>query len=256
MVIISPETGSRLAVLAAIVVSATAASAQQTDVELGRRVADVAAIAVAEYSEGVVDGRVVQLEELNEAQLFLDGARRTSQQPSPEVGAEVIPRLDRMASLIEALSDIALVRDELLGLRSVLEELLEVPLDPLPDIAPSLTMGAELYEENCTQCHGSRGAADGELAGTMNPPPANLTDREALRSVPPVEFFRKINVGVAGTAMPGFSEQLTLPERWSLALFAATLRHSGDERGTGLLLLGECPACRLVASDLSATAWV
>ena len=56
--------------------SRTAAAQSEAQVALGRRIADIVDIAVSAYSEGVVDGRVVQLEELNEARLFLDGARR------------------------------------------------------------------------------------------------------------------------------------------------------------------------------------
>jgi hypothetical protein len=54
--------------------TARVASAQQDDVAVARRLAAVASIALSEYGEGVVGGRVVLPEELKEAQLFLNEA--------------------------------------------------------------------------------------------------------------------------------------------------------------------------------------
>ncbi len=227
------------------------------EIAVGRRVADVVDIAVAEYSQGVDDGHVVQLEELNEAKLFLEGARRNAERLNAQLAAEVIPRLDRIATLIGALAAEADVRAELAELRVVLEVGLGVTLDPMPETPPSLTRGAVLYARDCAACHGDLGAGDGRLAVGMDPPPANLTDLDALRTVPPVEFFRKVNVGVAGTAMPPFGDSLSLYDRWSVAFYASTLRYSTEDRDAGALRMATtCAECRFLFSDFEATAMI
>ena len=243
---------------AAAVVFPFQLDAQDTvEIVVGRRVADVVNIAVAEYGEGVVDGRVVQLEELNEAKLFLEGARRTAEQLDPDLAAVVIPRLDAIATLIDALAEEEVVRAELADLRVILEVGLGVTLDPMPETPPSLTRGALVFSRDCAGCHGDLGAGNGQLAVGMDPPPANLTDLEALRMVPPVEFFRKVNVGVAGTGMPAFGDSLTLYDRWSVALFASTLRYTAEDRDGGALHMAEsCPECGFLFSDFETTAMI
>ncbi len=103
-------TSTRLSLPAAVAVaiavvtgwSRPAAAQSEAQVALGRRIADIVDIAVSEYSEGVVDGRVVQLEELNEARLFLDGARRSAERLPFDLSQRLIPSLDHIARLIEA----------------------------------------------------------------------------------------------------------------------------------------------------------
>ncbi len=254
----APIPSPTVLVVGALMLIAGAAFAQDlAEVALGRRVADVVDIAVAEYSEGVVDGRVVQLEELNEAKLFLEGARRTAEQLNTGLASEVVPQVDRIVLLVDALADETEVRAALAELRTTLAVGLGVSLDPMPETPPSLTRGAALYARDCAQCHGNAGAGDGPFAVGMDPPPADLTDAAALRTVPPVEFFRKINVGVAGTAMPAFVDSLSLYERWSIALFASTLRHSARARDAGAAHMARvCDECRFYLSDFETIAMI
>jgi high-affinity iron transporter len=231
------------------------AGAQQDDVAVARRIADVATIALAEYAEGVVAGAVVSEEELGEARLFLEEARASAAALSPAAGDAALPYLDRLATGVAALAPETELRSELDALREALETVVGAPLDPMPADAPSLVRGRALYRQYCASCHGITGAGDGELASTLTPPPADLTDGDALGAVPPLEFFRKINVGVAGTAMPGFGEQLTESERWALALYAAMLRWPNDATEEGARALAErCVDCAVMVSDFAATA--
>ncbi|MEE8193307.1 MAG: c-type cytochrome, partial [Gemmatimonadales bacterium] len=221
-----------------------ASAIAQDDVSLARRIADISAIALAEYAEGVVDGEIVSQEELGEARLFLSDARRSAEDLAAAARDAVVPSLDRMIAGVEALAPEAELRAELDVLRRALEQAVGAPLDLMPSAAPSLVRGGALYERECSQCHGDRGAGDGALAASMDPAPADLTDRDALRSVPLVEFFRKVNVGVAGTAMPGFVERLTVKERWAVALYAATLRSSPELAALGARAMEErCADC-------------
>lgn len=230
-------------------------AAQQDQVAVARRIADVASIALAEYAEGVADGEVVAAEELNEAKLFLADALRTAEDLGPAARTAALPYLQRMRTGVEALAPEAGLRVELAGLRRDLAAAVGVPLDPMPSDAPSLVRGEGLYRRYCASCHGDAGAGDGALAAGLDPAAADLSDFAVLRTVPPVEFFRKINVGVAGTAMPGFTEQLDVDDRWAVALYAATLRHPPQARAEGARALERrCLDCAVFVSDFHATA--
>jgi high-affinity iron transporter len=160
-----------------------------------------------------------------------------------------------MQTGVAALAPEAGLQVELAGLRHDLAAAVGAPLDPMPTKAPSLVQGEALYGQYCASCHGDRGAGDGVLGVSLDPPPADLSDFDVLRTVPPVEFFRKINVGVAGTAMPGFTEQLDADERWAVALYAATLRYPPHARTQGAReLQRRCVDCAVFVSDFHATA--
>jgi high-affinity iron transporter len=110
---------------------------------------------------------------------------------------------------------------------------------------PSLARGAAVYREQCLQCHGAAGQGDGPKAkGLKGPPAANLADRSAMSTVSPVDVYRKVTIGVAGTAMPQFDETLSPEDRWAVATYIATFRASDRavREGEGLYAV-ECAAC-------------
>src|SRR5947208_67210 len=65
-----------------------------------------------------------------------------------------------------------------------------------------------------------------------------------MRNASPVDVYRKVTIGVAGTAMPQFEETLSPEDRWAVATYIATFRAAhGDEReGEGLYAVS-CAAC-------------
>ncbi len=80
------------------------------------------------------------------------------------------------------------------------------PLPPLPT-------GAEDFAEYCAACHGTSGAGNGALAGTLSKRPANLTTlaRRAGGTFPTTRVMAKIwgyTGGKSGTIMPGFGPLL------------------------------------------------
>lgn len=250
----SPGRAALAVVLFASVSALPVQAQQQQPADLARRMADIASIALDEYATGVIDGRVVLQEELAEARLFLAEAARLAGELPPEVRDSVQPHLDRLAAGMARLAEAESLRPELVALRAALERGVGVALDPMPRSAPSLARGAKLYRASCAQCHGEAGAGDGPMALGLEPPPADLSDFATLRSTAPVDLFRKINVGVAGTAMPGFSELLALDDRWALALYTATLRFPPGAAAAGRSRMDACPPCRLWASDFATTA--
>ena len=89
-------------------------------------------------------------------------------------------------------------------------------LDELPSRTPDLARGAEVYRANCAGCHGDLGRGDGPLAAGLDPPPANLADWGALRDQSPLDYYRRISIGVVGTAMPAFEDRLPAEDRWAV----------------------------------------
>src|SRR2546426_7572680 len=180
------------------------AAAQQGDVPAARRIAAMGAVALDEYAHGLPGaGRVKAeaMEELDEARAFLEEARHRAQELSPPLRALTLPVFAQLLDGVKQRRPLDELQAALDGLRLRLERVLRTPLDPLPAAAPSLVRGARVFRPHCVECHGKEGRGDGPKARRLDPRPANFTLRDSLRSASPLDFFRKISVGVAGTEM-------------------------------------------------------
>jgi high-affinity iron transporter len=62
------------------------------------------------------------------------------------------------------------------------------------------------------------------MAQKLDPKPADLADGPALRNTSPLDFYRRISIGVVGTSMPAFEARLSAEDRWAVALYASLLR--------------------------------
>ena len=244
----------RLALLGLVWLHFPVAVLGQDVPELARRVADIASLSLEEYQLGVEAGRVVSAAELEEARAFLEEARRTAERLPGTAAGSVVVLLDSLIAGVRALEPAERLTPKVAALRAQLSASLGIDLDPFPTQPPSLARGRELYAARCASCHGASGRGDGPAAPGLDPPPSNLT-APALRSSSPLEFYRKVNVGVAGTAMPAFSAQLSSDQRWAVALYASALRYGEAERGRGERWLRErCPACLVWVSGFMETA--
>src|SRR5207245_1695570 len=118
-------------------------------------------------------------------------------------------------------------------------------LDPFPGQPPSLARGAAVFKEQCIQCHGATGRGDGPKARHLEgPPPADLADGTAMADVSAVDAYRKVTIGVAGTAMAEFEESLSSEDRWAVAMYIATLRTDpGMVRAGATLYAAKCSTC-------------
>jgi len=221
--------------------------------EAARRVAAIASLAIEEYRLGLQGGRVVSPVELEEARRFLEEARREALELPVQVAASARALLDSLIGQVDRRLPADTLERGVARLRAQLAERLGVDLDPLPERPPSLAAGRRIYEARCASCHGAAGWGDGPAARGLEPPPARLAQGRASSS--PLEYYRKISVGVAGTAMPGFAGELEPQDRWAVALYAYGLRYSqaGRERGARLLR-DRCPACLVTVSGFAETA--
>ncbi len=106
-----------------------------------------------------------------------------------------------------------------------------VVVDPSrPETAPDIAEGRRLFLATCAGCHGARGDGSGEAAEGLFPPPRNLTRGEfrfrstASGTLPTrADLQRSIALGLPGSAMPGWREQLSENQIASLVLFLETL---------------------------------
>jgi len=207
---------------------AAGAAAQATDsLAVARRVVAAASLAAKEYANGVAPrgGRVTAPEEVAEAKQFLDQARL-------DVGA--LPRAARaradsdlvaLRAMLERVAPPDSVAARAATLVGRIAATVGGAIEAFPSHPPSLVRGAAVYQEQCAACHGPQGRGDGPKAAQLEGPhPASLADREAMSTVSPVDVYRKLTIGVAGTAMPQFEETLSPEDRWAVATYVATLR--------------------------------
>jgi high-affinity iron transporter len=191
---------------------------------LVRRVAATAQLAAQEYRIGVVNGRVVAQAEVDEARLFLEAARRTAGELPADGGRPAIASIDSVLQLVARLAPPDTVAARVRALSAGLAERFHVTLDEIPTRPPDLARGAAVYQSSCASCHGVAGAGDGPMAAGLDPVPANLTDWKALSDQSPLDYYRRISIGVVGTAMPPFEDRLPAEDRWAVALYASLLR--------------------------------
>jgi high-affinity iron transporter len=189
-----------------------------------RRLAATAQLAAQEYRVGIVDGRVVAKAEVEEARLFLGESRRSAELLPPEIRPAVEGAIDSIILMVDKTAAPDLVDARVLRLTSSLSKRLGVVLDEVPARAPSLARGAEVYQATCASCHGDRGRGDGPAGRGVAPKPSDLANTEALRDLSPLDYYRRITIGVVGTAMPAFEVRLSPQDRWAVALYASVLR--------------------------------
>ena len=211
-------------ILLAALAAAPSRQGTQDQAPVVRRLAATAQLAAQEYRVGIANGRVVAPVEVQEARLFLQEARRSAALLPRPLGAPFTARIDSLAHLVDHTASPDTIDVRVQALTSALSRQSGVTLDELPAQTPSLARGAQIYQANCAGCHGTLGRGDGPQARGLDPKPANLADWVALRDQSPLDYFRRVSIGVVGTAMPAFESRLSPEDRWAVALYASVLR--------------------------------
>jgi mono/diheme cytochrome c family protein len=97
------------------------------------------------------------------------------------------------------------------------------PINPISADDVSLSRGAQLYNINCTLCHGANGHGDGPIAIYLaNQKPADLT-ADAVQTLSDGAIFLTISDGVPGF-MPALNENLMVRDRWDVVNYVRTLK--------------------------------
>jgi len=199
-------------------------AAAQEYAAAARRVAALAQLAAEEYRLGVNEGRIVASAEVDEARLFLAEARRNVATLPSGSTARAVAALDSLDRMVARTADPDSVALRVGVMLAQLGRELNIAFDDVPSQPPSLGRGREIYQSACATCHGVKGRGDGPAGAALTGRPANLADPVALGSSSPLDFYRRITVGVAGTGMAPFEHALSTADRWAVALYAATLR--------------------------------
>jgi high-affinity iron transporter len=228
--------GAVLPILLSALTSVSPTAAQDSTA-IVRRVAATATLASQEYRIGVAEGRIVAAAEVEEARLFLEESRRSAAALSVSTELNPVATVDSLLALVKGLGAPDSLDARVRSFNRALADRFGVSLDELPSRQPDLALGAEVYRGSCAGCHGDLGRGDGKLAQGLDPPPANLADWDGLNDQSPLDYYRRINIGVVGTAMPAFEDRLPARERWAVALYASTLRlpPASGEAPEGLL---------------------
>lgn len=176
----------------------------------------------ADYPPTVENGKVIDETEYREQLEFLAVLKGLladlPQRPERE---ELLQGVSALQSAIEQRVDGTAVAHEARQLGAKLAVAYEV--SQAPAITPDPTRGAPLYAQHCSVCHGETGAGDGPASVGMTPPPANLRDAQRLDRLSLYAIYNTLGLGVEGTDMPSFADQLDERQRWDLATYIAGL---------------------------------
>ncbi|MCC6316187.1 MAG: cytochrome c/FTR1 family iron permease [Gemmatimonadaceae bacterium] len=212
-----------------------------------KRVASIVSVAIAEYGLAVDEkGKLISDLEYDEAVTFLQDAKDVAVRMSGDRVPQVRALLDTLALAVKD-------RIPPSGVRAVHARFVaalgaDAALD-MPTKAIDLTEGRAVYEANCASCHGVTGRSDTPQAALLNPPPPPLGDAAAMADVSPALMYRKIAVGVAGTAMVGWAATLSADQRWNVVAYLNTLRAPASiAQGEGLFLQ-RCAGCHGVGGS-------
>jgi len=176
----------------------------------------------ADYPPTVDQGKVIDETEYREQLEFLAVLKGLiANLPERPERAELAQGVNALQTAIEQREDGAAVAREARQLGAKLAVAYEVSQAPV--ITPDPARGAPLYAQHCSVCHGETGAGDGPAGVGMTPPPANLRDAERLDRLSLYAIYNTLGLGVEGTDMPSFADQLDERQRWDLATYIAGL---------------------------------
>ncbi|WP_060482998.1 FTR1 family protein [Pseudomonas sp. NBRC 111119] len=175
----------------------------------------------ADYPPTVRDGKVVDSGEYREQQEFsavladlVDSLPANAEHNALQQGIQAL----RQA--IDQRQDGAAVAKQARQLGARLAVAYEVSQAPV--ITPDPARGASLYAQNCSICHGDTGAGDGPAGVGLEPAPADLRNTERLDQLSLFDLYNTLALGIDGTEMPSFADQLDDRQRWDVAAYIAS----------------------------------
>ncbi|NWA04261.1 FTR1 family protein [Pseudomonas gingeri] len=174
----------------------------------------------ADYPATVADGKVIDETEYHEQLEFLTALQKLIVAlPARAERAELEQGVVDLRTAISQRQDGPLVARQARQLGARLAVTYEV--SQAPAITPDPSRGAPLYAQQCSVCHGDTGAGDGPAGVGLTPSPANLRDAARLDRLSLYGIYNTLTLGVEGTDMPSFADQLDERQRWDLATYIA-----------------------------------
>ncbi len=118
------------------------------------------------------------------------------------------------------------------------------PLPVFPAEIPSVAVGAQVYAQNCTRCHGTTGNADGEMAPKVTVPIPVFAKPDLARTATLAHWFSAITVGNIDRFMPPWTDTLNETQRWDVAAYLYTLSVTDVQREQGKTVYeANCASC-------------
>lgn len=198
----------------------------------------------ADYPATVADGQVVDAGEYREQLEFIGVLQGlVVALPAKAERAELEQGIAALKHAVEQRQPGADVAHQARQLSARLAELYQVAQTPA--ITPDPERGAPLYAQHCSVCHGDAGAGDGPAGIGLEPPPANLRDAARLDRLSLYDLYNTLGLGIEGTDMPAFADQLDDRQRWDLASYIAGFSAAPAQGGTQFRmadLAGRTPA--------------
>jgi putative copper resistance protein D len=121
----------------------------------------------------------------------------------------------------------------------------------VPFDAISIARGSQLFEANCTGCHGLQAKGDGPQAKSLPKRPIDLLTEPHTAKHLAGDFYYWISVGFPESGMPGFGELLSEDDRWDLVNFLHVVTRGYESRILTNRVLPERPLPNLGAPDFS-----
>ncbi|WP_122670267.1 cytochrome c/FTR1 family iron permease [Pseudomonas viridiflava] len=175
----------------------------------------------ADYPASVADGKVVEAADYQqqiEALTTLQGLVLALPQRAERADLEqAVAQLKNAVSSKQDGTQVARQARQLAAKLAVAYEVSQAPA-----ITPDPARGAPLYAQHCSVCHGDTGAGDGPAGIGLEPPPSNLRDTARLDRLSLYDLYKALGLGIAGTDMPAFADQLDDRQRWDIATYIAS----------------------------------
>ncbi|UCP08023.1 FTR1 family protein [Pseudomonas sp. MM213] len=174
----------------------------------------------ADYPESVEAGKVINESEYREqlefSQVLQGLIAALPAKPEKAVLEQGVGTLRKSIAARQDGSDVSRQARQLGAKLAVAYEVSQAPI-----ITPDPARGASMYTQHCSVCHGDAGAGDGPAGVGLTPPPANLRDAARLDRLSLYAIYNTLGMGVEGTDMPAFADQLDDRQRWDLATYIA-----------------------------------
>ena len=190
-------------------------------------------IGAKEFEEGVKDGKVVVAPEYEESQIFLQQAKERFSKISEKIKNEkelnkISPHFPKLLEMINNKADSQKVWDKVNILNSELMKTFEIEINKTPITPVSLENGKNIFEKNCSSCHGLTGNGDGPMAKNLNPSPAKLSDPKLTgdKNTEAYDNFEVINVGIANTGMKAWAGTLSEGQIWDVTYYIRTFSNN------------------------------
>src|SRR6266446_254634 len=209
-----------LRMILSLTLAAAAVRAQPGDTQPLRRVVALLDYVRGDYARAVGEhGEVLSQAEHAEQIGFVEDAARELRADVNGSGEDLAKRLDALRQRVAERAPPAEVAQSAQAVRDEIVQRFNVVL--LPQRAPDVRRGKQVYAQACAACHGADGHPNLAL-GLETRPPDFQSETGPLT---PQRIFSAATYGVPKTAMPAFDSGLSDEERWDVAFFILSLAH-------------------------------